>query len=92
MVSHIADFHISLYGRTVDSASGSRQVQRHAPELLLHNPSPFKVEIAITKFNNKKSPGSDQIPAELIQAGGEILVSVFYKLITSIWYRKRLAD
>jgi hypothetical protein len=31
-----------------------------------------------------KSPGSDQIPAELIQAGGEILRSKFHKQINSI--------
>jgi hypothetical protein len=30
------------------------------------------VEIAIAKLKKYKSPGSDQIPAELIQAGGEI--------------------
>jgi hypothetical protein len=35
-------------------------------------PSPFEVEIAIEKLKRYKSPGSDQIPAELIQAEGEI--------------------
>jgi hypothetical protein len=39
-----------------------------------------------------KSPGSDQIPAELYQAGGETLVSVIHKLITSIWNKKELPD
>jgi hypothetical protein len=29
------------------------------------------VEIAIVKLKKYKSPGSDQIPAELIQAGGD---------------------
>jgi hypothetical protein len=33
------------------------------------------VEIAIAKLKKYKSPGSDQIAAELIQAGGEILLS-----------------
>jgi hypothetical protein len=33
------------------------------------------VEIAIAKLKKYKSPGSDKIPAELIQAGGEILLS-----------------
>jgi hypothetical protein len=32
------------------------------------------VEIAIAKFKKYKSPGSDQIPAELIQAGGKIIL------------------
>jgi hypothetical protein len=31
-----------------------------------------------------KSPGSDQIPAELILAGGEILLSAIHKLINSV--------
>jgi hypothetical protein len=39
-----------------------------------------------------KSPGSDQIPAELIQAGGEILRSKIYNLITSIWHKEKLPD
>jgi hypothetical protein len=38
------------------------------------------------------TPGSDQIPAELYQAGGEILVSVMYKLITSIWNKEEMPD
>jgi hypothetical protein len=39
-----------------------------------------------------KSPGSDQIPAELIQAGGKMLLSVINKLInsTSIWNKEEL--
>jgi hypothetical protein len=41
---------------------------------LVPDPSPFEVLIAIAKLKRYKSPGSDQIPAELIQAGGEILV------------------
>jgi hypothetical protein len=33
--------------------------------------SPYEVEIAIAKFEKHKLPGSGQILAELIQAGGE---------------------
>jgi hypothetical protein len=36
--------------------------------------------------------GSDQILAELIQAGGEILVSAIHKLINSIWNKEELPD
>jgi hypothetical protein len=39
-----------------------------------------------------KSPGSDEIPAELIQAGGEILSSEIHKLINSIWNKEELPD
>jgi hypothetical protein len=39
-----------------------------------------------------KFPGSDQIAAELIQAGGEILLSAIHKLITSVLDKKELPD
>jgi sorting nexin-29 len=39
-----------------------------------------------------KSPGSDEIPAELIQAGGEMLLSVIHKLINSIGNKEELPD
>jgi hypothetical protein len=42
------------------------------------------VEIALAKLNKYKSSGSDQIPAELIQAGGEILLTSIHKLINKI--------
>jgi hypothetical protein len=48
--------------------------------------------LAIAKLKRFKSPGSDQIPAELIQAGGEILYSKIHKLIKSIWNEEELPD
>jgi hypothetical protein len=39
-----------------------------------------------------KSPGSDQILAELIQTGDETLVSVIHKLVNSIWNKEKLPD
>jgi hypothetical protein len=50
-------------------------IEIHIAGPLVPNPSPFEVEIAIAKLKMYKSHGSDQIPAELIQAGGEILHS-----------------
>jgi hypothetical protein len=37
-----------------------------------------------------KSPGADQIQAELIQTGGEKLHSEIYKLIKLIWNKEEL--
>jgi hypothetical protein len=37
----------------------------------IHSAEPF--EITIVKLKKYKSPGIDQIPSELIKAGGEIL-------------------
>jgi hypothetical protein len=39
-----------------------------------------------------KSPGTDQIMAELLQAGGGTLVSAIHKHITSIWNMEELPD
>jgi hypothetical protein len=44
------------------------------------------------KAGKYKSPGSDAIPAELIQAGGEMLLSAIHKLINSIWNKEQLPD
>jgi hypothetical protein len=44
------------------------------------------------KIRKYKSPGSDQIPAELIQAGGKILLSPIHKLINSSWNKEELPD
>jgi hypothetical protein len=58
----------------VHRVSDVRQIEIHSTAPLVHDPSPFKVDIVIVKLLKYKSPGSDQIPAELIQAGGEIYV------------------
>jgi hypothetical protein len=47
-----------------------RQIEVHMTEPLVPGPSRLEVEIAIAKLKKHKSPGSVQIPAELIQAGG----------------------
>jgi hypothetical protein len=48
--------------------------------------------IAIAKLKKYKSPGSDQMPSELIQAGGGILLSAIHKLINSVWNKEELPD
>jgi hypothetical protein len=65
-----------------------RQTEIQTAEQLVPDPRPLEVEIAIAKLKRFKSPGSDQIQAELIQAGGEILRTKIHKLINYIWKRK----
>jgi hypothetical protein len=48
-----------------------RQMDTHTAEPLVPEPSLVEVEIAIGKLKSYKSPDTDQIPAELIKAGGE---------------------
>jgi hypothetical protein len=76
----------------VHNVSDVRQIEIHTAEPLLPGPSHLEVEISIAKLKKYKSPGSDQILAELYQAVGETLVSVIYKLITSIWNKEELPD
>jgi hypothetical protein len=52
--------------------------------------SHLDVDIAIEKLKKNKSPGSDQILAELIQPDGETLLSVIHKLINFIWNKEDL--
>jgi hypothetical protein len=69
-----------------------RQIEVHMAEPLVPGPSRLEVEIAIAKLKKYKSQGSDQIPAELVQAGGETLLSEIHKLINSIWNKEGLPD
>ena len=39
-----------------------------------------------------KSPGIDQIPAELIKAGGRTICLEIHKLIISIWKKEKLPE
>jgi hypothetical protein len=45
-----------------------RQIEIQTAEPLVPDPSYFEVEITTEKSTRYKSPSSDQIPAELIQA------------------------
>jgi hypothetical protein len=68
----------------VHRVSDVRQIEILTAELLVPDPSPFEVEIAIENLKKYKLPGSDQILAELIQTEGEKLHSEIHKLINSI--------
>jgi hypothetical protein len=56
--------------------------------LQVPTPSSFEDEIAIAKFEGYKLPYTERIPAELIQARGEILPSVFHILVSSMWNKE----
>jgi hypothetical protein len=45
--------------------SNDNQIEIHTTAPLVPDPSPLEVETAIAKLERYKSPGSDQIPAEL---------------------------
>jgi hypothetical protein len=72
----------------VQNVSDVRQIEVHTAELLVLGPSRLEVEIIIAKLKKYKSPSSDEIPPELIQAGGKILLSAIHKIIILFGIRK----
>jgi hypothetical protein len=62
----------------------------HMAEPLVPEPSLVEVEIAIGKLKSYKSPGTDNILAELNKAGGETLYSEIHRLICCIWNKEEL--
>jgi hypothetical protein len=62
----------------------------YTAEPLVPEPSLVEVEIVIGKLKSYKSPGTDQIPAELIKEGGETLYSEIQRLICCIWNKEEL--
>jgi hypothetical protein len=74
----------------VHGAGGVRQTEMHTAELFVPEPNASEVEVATGKLKSYKSPGVDQIPAELIQAGVETLRSEIRKLIKLIWNKEEL--
>jgi hypothetical protein len=55
-------------------------------------PSVLGVELAIEKLKSHKSPGIDQIPAELIKADSRTIRSAIHKLIVSIRNKEQLPE
>jgi hypothetical protein len=67
----------------VQGPGGIWQTEIHTAEPFVPEPSAAEVEVTIRKMKKYKAPGSDQIPAELIQAG-------IHKLIMLIWNKEEL--
>jgi hypothetical protein len=76
----------------IHRVSDVRQIGIYTAEPLVLDPSPSEFEIAIAKLKRYKSPDSDQILAELIQAGSEILWSEIHKFINFIWNNADLPE
>ena len=68
------------------------QTEIHTEKPLLFEPSASEVELAMEKLKSHRSPGIDQIPAELIKAGGKTIRCEIHKLIISIWNKEELPE
>jgi hypothetical protein len=61
-------------------------------ESLVPEPSRIEVEIVVGKLKRYKSPGTDQMPAELIEAGCETFRYKIHELILSTWNMDELSQ
>jgi hypothetical protein len=69
-----------------------RQTEIHTAEPLLHDPSTFEAEMALEKLKIHTSLGSEQIPAELINAEGRTMHCEIHKLSSSFWGKEELSE
>jgi hypothetical protein len=76
----------------VHGVNDVRQTEIYTAEPLVPEPSEPEFEMAIEKLKRHKSPGIDQIPAELIKAVGGTIRSEIHKLINSIWNKGELPE
>jgi hypothetical protein len=58
-----------------------RQTEIHTAEPFVPQPSAAEVEVTIRKLERYKAPGSDQIPAEFIQARGKHYILRYINLL-----------
>ena len=49
-----------------------------------------EVEVAVRKLKNGKAPGSDEIVAELVKNGGQVMVDWLWELLREVWRTKRV--
>jgi len=71
---------------------GINESEIHTAEPLVPEPRAFEIEMATEKLKRHKSPGTDQIPAELITAGCRTIHCEIHKLIISIWNKEELPE
>jgi hypothetical protein len=57
-----------------------RQTEIHTAKPFMPEPNTSEAAVAVGKLKRYKSPGIDQIPAELIQAGRQTLHLEIHKL------------
>ena len=48
-----------------------------------------EVEVAVRNLKNGKALGSDEIVAELVKNGGQVMVDWLWKLLREVWRTKR---
>jgi hypothetical protein len=76
----------------VHGVNDVRQSEIHTGEPLVTEPSAFEFDLAIELLKSHKSPGIDQILAELVKTVGKTVYYEIHKLIISIWNKEELPE
>ena len=76
----------------VHGVNDVRQTKIHTADPLVPETSASEIELAIEKLKRHKSPGIDQMPAELIKGGSKTIRCEIHKLIISIWNKEELPE
>jgi hypothetical protein len=78
-----ADHSNSLEATYANQADTEEELKEEPPDIL-------DIEMAIQSMNNNKSPGIDNIPAELYKKGGGLLLNKIHSLIKGIWREEKV--
>ena len=76
----------------VHAINDVRQTEICTAEPLVPESSAFEFEMTTEKLKRHKSLGTDQIPAEVFQAGDRTVRSEIHKPINSIWKKEMLPE
>jgi len=76
----------------VHGVNNVRQTEIYTTEPQVPDPSTFEFEMPMVNLKRCKSPGIDQISAELIKARGRTIHSEIQKLIISFWNKEKLPE
>ena len=76
----------------VNGVNDVRQTEIHTAELLGPEPSALEVDMAIEELKSHKSQDIDQIPAELIKAGGRTFRFEIHELIICVCNKEELPE
>jgi hypothetical protein len=78
-----ADQSNPLEATYLNRADTGEELEEEPPDIL-------EIEVAIQSMNNNKSPGIENIPAELYKKGGGLLLSKIHHLIKEIWREEKM--
>ena len=76
----------------VHGVSDVRHTEVHTAEPMMSETSAFEFKMANEKLKRCKLPDIDQIPAEMIKAGGRTIQSEIHKLTSSVWIKEELPE